>query len=87
MRVAKGESGFGPNDDESLRCALAAWSDQACELLDWLERQGDAVGHTRTQKQVMALGNFRAHLIMGLESLLISESQSTTNNDRSDQLS
>ena len=61
------------SDDELLRAALSAWADQTQELLRWIEGQGDAVGHTRTPKQVMALGSFRTHLVMGLKALRYSE--------------
>ena len=61
------------NDDELLRAALSAWADQTQELLRWIEGQGDAVSDTRTPKQVMALGSFRTHLVMGLKALRYSE--------------
>ena len=56
------------SDDELLRAALSAWADQTQELLRWIESQGDGVSDTRTPKQVMALGSFRTHLVMGLKS-------------------
>ena len=62
------------NDDELLRAALSAWADQTSELLQWIESQGDSVGDSRTPKQVMALGSFRTHLVMGLKALRYSES-------------
>lgn len=62
------------NDDELLRAALSAWADQTRELLQWIESQGDSVGDSRTPKQVMALGSFRTHLVMGLKALRYSES-------------
>ena len=61
------------SDDELLRAALSAWADQTQELLRWIEGQGDAVSDTRTPKQVMALGSFRTHLVMGLKALRYSE--------------
>ena len=60
-------------DDELLRAALSAWADQTQELLRWIEGQGDAVSDTRSPKQVMALGSFRTHLVMGLKALRYSE--------------
>ena len=39
----------------------------------WLESQGDAVGKTRTPKQVMALGSLRTHMVMGLKALKYAE--------------
>ena len=61
------------SDDELLRAALSAWVDQSQELLRWIESQGDAVSDTRSPKQVMALGSFRTHLVMGLKALRYSE--------------
>ena len=61
------------SDDELLRAALSAWADQTQELLRWIEVQGDAVSDTRSPKQVMALGSFRTHLVMGLKALRYSE--------------
>ncbi|ABB35251.1 hypothetical protein [Synechococcus sp. CC9605] len=61
------------SDDELLRAALSAWADQTQELLHWIESQGDAVSDTRSPKQVMALGSFRTHLVMGLKALRYSE--------------
>lgn len=62
------------DEDELLRAALSAWADQTKELLMWIESQGDAVSESRTPKQVMALGSFRTHLVMGLKALRYSES-------------
>ena len=62
------------DEDELLRAALSAWADQTTELLQWIESQGDAVSETRTPKQVMALGSFRTHMVMGLKALRYAES-------------
>ena len=62
------------DEDELLRAALSAWADQTKELLQWIESQGDDVSDTRTPKQVMALGSFRTHLVMGLKALRYAES-------------
>ena len=62
------------DEDELLRAALSAWSDQTRELLQWIDQQGDAVSESRTPKQVMALGSFRTHLVMGLKALRYAES-------------
>ena len=61
-------------EDELLRAALSAWADQTKELLQWIEQQGDAIGESRSPKQVMALGSFRTHLVMGLKALRYAES-------------
>ncbi|QNI94343.1 hypothetical protein SynA15127_01263 [Synechococcus sp. A15-127] len=65
---------MGVDEDDLLRAALSAWADQTRELLQWLELQGDAVGKTRTTKQVMALGSVRTHMVMSLKALRYSES-------------
>ena len=62
------------DEDELLRAALSAWTDQTRELLQWIDQQGDAVSESRTPKQVMALGSFRTHLVMGLKALRYAES-------------
>ena len=62
------------DEDELLRAALSAWTDQTRELLQWIDQQGDAVSESRTSKQVMALGSFRTHLVMGLKALRYAES-------------
>ena len=62
------------DEDELLRAALSAWAGQTRELLQWIDQQGDAVSESRTPKQVMALGSFRTHLVMGLKALRYAES-------------
>ena len=62
------------DEDELLRAALSAWADQTRELMQWIDQQGDAVSESRTPKQVMALGSFRTHLVMGLKALRYAES-------------
>ena len=47
-----------------------AWADQTQELLRWIGR--GSVSGTRTQTSD-SLGNFRTHLVMGLEALRYSE--------------
>ena len=66
--------GHDIDEDELLRAALSAWADQTRELLQWIDQQGDAVSESRTPKQVMALGSFRTHLVMGLKALRYAES-------------
>ena len=73
MEVAQAQTP-SPDEDELLRAALSAWADQTKELLEWIESQGDAVSDTRSAKQVMALGSFRTHLVMGLKALRYAES-------------
>ena len=71
-RLDVGESEI--DEDELLRAALSAWADQTRELLQWIDQQGDAVSESRSPKQVMALGSFRTHLVMGLKALRYAES-------------
>ena len=77
LRAAMEDSELDPvclDEDEMLRAALSAWTDQTKELLQWIEGQGDVVSQSRTPKQVMALGSFCTHLVMGLKALRYSES-------------
>ena len=69
-----GPQGAEIGEDELLRAALSAWADQTKELLQWIEQQGDSVSESRSPKQVMALGSFRTHLVMGLKALRYAES-------------
>ena len=69
-----GLQGAEIGEDELLRAALSAWADQTKELLQWIEQQGDSVSESRSPKQVMALGSFRTHLVMGLKALRYAES-------------
>ena len=71
-RLDVGESEI--DEDELLRAALSAWADQTRELLQWIDQQGDAVSESRSPKQVMALGSFRTHIVMGLKALRYAES-------------
>ena len=57
------------SDDEQLRAALAAWCDQASDLLDLLEQHLEQTKHQRTAEQVIALERFELHLLMGLFAL------------------
>ena len=63
----------GVDEDELLRAALCAWADQTKELIRWIERRGDSLGTTRSPKQLMALGSFRTHMVMGLKALKYAE--------------
>jgi hypothetical protein len=63
----------GIEEDELLRAALSAWADQTKELIQWIENRGDSLGTTRSPKQLMALGSFRAHMVMGLKALKFAE--------------
>jgi len=57
------------SDDEQLRAALAAWCDQASDLLDLLEQHLEQAKHQRTTEHVIALETFELHLLMGLAAL------------------
>ena len=63
----------GIDEDELIRAALSAWADQTKELIHWIEKQGDSLGTTRSAKQLMALGSFRTHMVMGLKALKYAE--------------
>ena len=57
------------SDDEQLRGALAAWCDQASDLLDLLEQHLQQAKHQHTTDHVIALETFELHLLMGLAAL------------------
>ena len=53
---------------------LQAWSEQTQQLLQRISDHGDAVGHHRSPQQVMALGSFRTHMMLGLQALRAAQS-------------
>ena len=57
------------SDDEQLRAALAAWCDEASDLLDLLERHLEQAKNQRTTEHLIALERFELHLLMGLFAL------------------
>lgn len=70
LRSARGQSSVRwHSDDEQLRAALAAWCDQAGDLLDLLEQHLEQAKHQRTTEHVIALETFELHLLMGLLAL------------------
>ena len=48
-------------------------TDKTKELIQWIENRGDSLGTTRSPKQLMALGSFRTHMVMGLKALKFAE--------------
>ena len=53
---------------------LQAWSEQTQTLLQRISDHGEAVGHRRSPQQVMALGSFRTHMMLGLQALRAAQS-------------
>ena len=49
------------------------WAIHTRLLLQRMAREGDAIGSDRSPQQVMALGSFRTHLMLGLQALKASQ--------------
>ena len=57
------------SDTPPLTMELAEWSRQTQLLLQQMAQEGESIGTCRSDQQVMALGSFRAHLLLGLQAL------------------
>ena len=62
------------SDPDPLADDLQAWSEQTQTLLQRISDHGEAVGHRRSPQQVMALGSFRTHMMLGLQALRAAQS-------------
>ena len=62
-----------PEDKDALAADLADWAGQTRTLLRRLAEEGDSIGAERSAQQVMALGSFRTHLMLGLQALKASQ--------------
>ena len=63
-----------PEDDsDQLVNDLTAWALGTQHLLQRLSQESDAIGRNRSPQQVMALGSFRTHLMLGLQALQASQ--------------
>ena len=62
-----------PEDKDALSADLAHWAGQTRTLLKRLAKEGDSIGAQRSPQQVMALGSFRTHLMLGLQALKASQ--------------
>ena len=60
-------------DTDALSADLAEWAGQTRTLLRRLAEEGDSIGTERSPQQVMALGSFRTHLMLGLQALKASQ--------------
>ena len=60
-------------DQDALTADLADWAGQTRTLLRRLAEEGDSIGAERSAQQVMALGSFRTHLVLGLQALKASQ--------------
>ena len=60
-------------DQDALSADLAEWAGQTRTLLRRLAEEGDSIGTERSPQQVMALGSFRTHLLLGLQALKASQ--------------
>ena len=59
--------------NDTLSAELERWADQTSFLLHRMANEGDAIGSHRSPQQVMALGSFRTHLMLGLQALKASQ--------------
>ena len=59
--------------NDTLSAELECWADQTSFLLQRMAHEGDAIGSHRSPQQVMALGIFRTHLMLGLQALKASQ--------------
>ena len=59
--------------NDTLSAELERWADQTSFLLQRMAHEGDAIGSHRSPQQVMALGSFRTHLMLGLQALKASQ--------------
>ena len=60
-------------DQDALTADLADWAGQTRTLLRRLAEEGDSIGTERSPQQVVALGSFRTHLMLGLQALKASQ--------------
>ena len=60
-------------DQDALSADLAEWAGQTRTLLRRMAEEGDSIGTERSPQQVMALGSFRTHLMLGLQALKASQ--------------
>ena len=59
---------------DPLADELLTWTPLTKQLLQTLEQQGTAIGEHRSSEQMMALGSFRTHLMLGLQALKAAQS-------------
>ena len=59
----------GAGDAPSLDPNLDQWENHTRQLLQQIAQDGNGVGAHRSAQQVMALGSFRTHLMLGLQAL------------------
>ena len=64
----------GGSDDPSLDQDLNRWATHTRRLLRQIAQEGDGAGAHRSPQQVMALGSFRTHLMLGLQALKAAQS-------------
>ncbi len=61
---------LGASTNQKLR----NWSRETMKLLDNMASNPESFGLNRSKQQVMALGSFRTHLMLGLQALKASQS-------------
>lgn len=74
LHCAQPDGGFRDDDNAPLENDLTVWAEGTQQLLQRMSRQGDTIGCERSPQQLMALGSFRTHLMLGLQALRASQS-------------
>jgi len=59
----------GDGDPPRLDPDLDRWENHTRQLLQQIKQEGNGLGAHRSAQQVMALGSFRTHLMLGLQAL------------------
>ena len=59
--------------DDTFSPELERWANHSRFLLQRMARERDAIGSHRSPQQLMALGSFRTHLMLGLQALMASQ--------------
>ena len=58
---------------DSLSAELERWVNHTRFLLQRMTHKGDDIGSNRSPQQLMALGSYRTHLMLGLQALKASQ--------------
>ena len=74
LAIAMQESSTPADEgNDTLSAELERWANHTRFLLQRMAHEGDAIGSHRSPQQVMALGSFRTHLMLGLQALKASQ--------------
>ena len=74
LATARKESSIRVDESsDALSAELERWANHTRFLLQRMTHEGDAIGSYRSPQQLMALGSFRTHLMLGLQALKASQ--------------